>query len=82
MFRQLTSVIINVTVMKNVPVTKLCTAYVTSHWKTIRYINLKLTKLTDAHAHIYRGSVRLMYSSYLLIKVRLLPLNVHRLLKL
>ena len=63
MFRQLTSVIINVMVMKNVPVTKLCTAYVTSHWKTIRYINLKLTKLTDAHAHIYRGSVRLMYST-------------------
>ena len=50
--------------MKNVPVTKLCTAYVTyMRWKTIRYINLKLTKFTDARAHVYRGSVRLMYST-------------------
>ena len=37
-----------------------CTVYVTLRWKTIRYINLKLTKLTDAHARIYRESVRLM----------------------
>ena len=52
----------------------------------IRYIavenkTLKLTKLTDARARIYRESVRFMCFD-LLIKVRLFPLNVHRLLKL
>ena len=37
-----------------------CTVYVTLRWKRIRYINLKLTKLRDARARIYRESVRLM----------------------
>ena len=34
--------------------------YVTLRSKTICYINLKLIKLTDARARIYRESVRLM----------------------
>ena len=36
------------------------TVYVTLSWKTIRFINLKLRKLIDARARIYRESVRLM----------------------
>ena len=36
------------------------TVYVTLCWETIRLINLKLRKLTDARARIYRESVTLM----------------------
>ena len=43
-----------------------CTVYVTLCWKTIRFINLKLRKLIDARARIYRESVRLMCFSHLM----------------
>jgi len=37
-----------------------CIVYVTLRWKTILYINFKLTKLIDARALVYRKSVRLI----------------------
>ena len=54
------------------------TVCVTLCWKTVRFINLKLRKLINARARIYRESVR----EEIDLLGQLFPLNVHRLLKL
>ena len=42
------------------PMTAIYVMIVILRWKTIRYINSKLTKLIDARENIYRESGRLM----------------------